>query len=64
MKVVPRVTLVVIAYGQPELLEALLDSIADHTPEAHEILVEKLIEAKAFPLYLMEKLFMAIKVTL
>ncbi|MEC9270220.1 MAG: glycosyltransferase family 2 protein [Actinomycetota bacterium] len=39
MKVAPRVTLVVIAYGQPDLLEALLDSIADHTPEAHEILV-------------------------
>ena len=39
MKVVPRVTLVVSAYGQPDLLEALLDSIADHTPEAHEILV-------------------------
>ena len=37
MKVAPRVTLVVIAYGQPDLLEALLDSIADHTPEAHEI---------------------------
>ena len=39
MKVAPRVTLVIIAYGQPDLLEALLDSIVDHTPEAHEILV-------------------------
>ncbi len=39
MNPTPRATLIVIAYGQPELLEALLDSVVDHTPEAHEILV-------------------------
>ena len=39
MNTAPNVTLVVVAYGRADLLEALLDSITDHTPEAHEILV-------------------------
>ena len=39
MNTAPSVTLIVVAYGRPDLLEALLDSITEHTPEAHEILV-------------------------
>lgn len=39
MSCAPRATLVIVAYGQPDLVEALLDSIVDNTPEAHEILV-------------------------
>ena len=34
-----KATLVIVAYGQPALTEALLDSIAEHTPEPHEVVV-------------------------
>ena len=39
MSCAPQATLVIVAYGQPDLVEALLDSIVDNTPEAHEVLV-------------------------
>ena len=39
MSCTPRATLAIVAYGQPDLVEDLLDSIVDNTPEAHEILV-------------------------
>ena len=34
-----KASLVVVAYGRPALTEALLDSIAEHTPEPHEVVV-------------------------
>ena len=35
----PKTTLIIVAYGQPALTELLLDSIARHTPESHEVIV-------------------------
>ena len=35
----PRATLIIVAYGRHALAAALLDSIAEHTPEPHEIVV-------------------------
>lgn len=35
----PVATLIIVAYGRSDLVEALLDSISKHTPEAHEVIV-------------------------
>ena len=35
----PRATLIIVAYGRLDLVATLLDSIAEHTPEPHEIVV-------------------------
>ncbi|MEC9474272.1 MAG: glycosyltransferase family 2 protein [Actinomycetota bacterium] len=39
MKQPPQATLIIVAYGRHALVTALLDSIAEHTLEPHEILV-------------------------
>ena len=39
MNQTPTTTLIIVAYGQPALTELLLDSIAQHTPEPHEVIV-------------------------
>ncbi len=39
MKLDPAATLIIVAYGRSDLVETLLDSISEHTPEAHEVIV-------------------------
>tara|TARA_B100000686_G_scaffold20030_1_gene18323 strand:+ start:2563 stop:3618 length:1056 start_codon:yes stop_codon:yes gene_type:complete len=39
MNQTPTTTLIIVAYGQPALTELLLDSIAQNTPEPHEVIV-------------------------
>ena len=39
MKKQPRATLIIVAYGRHDLVLELLDSVAQHTPESHELLV-------------------------
>ena len=39
MKQDPVAALIIVAYGRSDLVEALLDSISEHTPEAHEVIV-------------------------